>query len=57
MEILSVFGNMFLHIFTSPLLILILAGSTFLGIIFGAMPGLTATLGGSTTDNINLWSG
>ncbi|WP_052260996.1 tripartite tricarboxylate transporter permease [Photobacterium gaetbulicola] len=45
MDILSVFGNMFWHIFTSPLLILILVGSTFLGIIFGAMPGLTATLG------------
>lgn len=45
MDILSTFGSMFWHIFTSPLLILILVGSTFLGIIFGAMPGLTATLG------------
>lgn len=45
MDILPIFGNMLLQIFTSPTLILILVGSTFLGIVFGAMPGLTATLG------------
>ncbi|OKL42897.1 tripartite tricarboxylate transporter permease [Pseudovibrio exalbescens] len=45
MNILNVFSGMLLQIFSSPLLIVILIGSTFLGIIFGAMPGLTATLG------------
>ncbi|WP_373237123.1 tripartite tricarboxylate transporter permease [Cohaesibacter celericrescens] len=45
MDILPIIGNMLLQIFTSPTLIFILVGSTFLGIIFGAMPGLTATLG------------
>ncbi|MDB1124916.1 tripartite tricarboxylate transporter permease, partial [Vibrio algarum] len=45
MDILSIFTGMLWQIFTSPTLVLILVGSTFLGIIFGAMPGLTATLG------------
>tara|TARA_R110001583_G_scaffold52393_1_gene162768 strand:+ start:9800 stop:11323 length:1524 start_codon:yes stop_codon:yes gene_type:complete len=45
METLLTFANMLGNIFSSPTLILILLGSTFLGIVFGAMPGLTATLG------------
>lgn len=38
------FSNIF-SIISNPLLLLILFGSTLLGIIFGALPGLTATLG------------
>lgn len=45
MDILTAFTSMLLEIFSSPTTVLILVGSTFLGIIFGAMPGLTATLG------------
>jgi putative tricarboxylic transport membrane protein len=40
-----IFGNELLHMLMSPLNILILFGSVLMGIIFGALPGLTATLG------------
>ena len=48
MNIINQFGIFFANIFSiisSPSLMLILFGSTFLGIVFGALPGLTATLG------------
>jgi putative tricarboxylic transport membrane protein len=48
MNILQQFNIFFSNIFsilTNPVQMLILFGSTSLGIIFGALPGLTATLG------------
>ncbi|PKL10221.1 MAG: transporter, partial [Spirochaetae bacterium HGW-Spirochaetae-8] len=48
MNIVQQFGIFFSNIFSiisSPSLLLILFGSTLMGIIFGALPGLTATLG------------
>lgn len=48
MDVLTPFINYFkiiLDLLSSPVNIVILVGATFLGIIFGAMPGLTATLG------------
>jgi len=42
---LSAFLGYLLTILTSPSSLLLLFGSTILGIIFGALPGLTATLG------------
>jgi len=48
MQFLSLFGNMVSSIgslLINPLAILLLFGSVFLGIVFGALPGLTATLG------------
>ncbi len=48
MEITTAFANFFsvtIQLLSSPLNVTILAGATFLGILFGAMPGLTATLG------------
>jgi len=48
MNILQQFGVFFSAIFsivTNPVQMLILFGSTLLGIVFGALPGLTATLG------------
>ncbi|MDP2791988.1 MAG: tripartite tricarboxylate transporter permease [Rectinemataceae bacterium] len=48
MDILQQFSVFFSSIFsivTNPVQMLILFGSTLLGIIFGALPGLTATLG------------
>lgn len=41
----SVFFSSIFSILTNPVQMLILFGSTLLGIIFGALPGLTATLG------------
>ena len=40
----SFFGN-FAAIFVNPVNLLVLFGSVILGIVFGALPGLTATLG------------
>ena len=48
MSILDPFGNYFetlIHIGLNPLNLAILFGSVFLGIVFGALPGLTSTLG------------
>ncbi len=48
MQFLTLFGNMVSSIgslLVNPLAILLLFGSVFLGIVFGALPGLTATLG------------
>jgi len=48
MQFLSLFGHMVSSIgslLNNPLAILLLFGSVLLGIIFGALPGLTATLG------------
>jgi len=48
MNILHQFGIFFSSVFSiisSPTLVLLLFGSTLLGIVFGALPGLTATLG------------
>jgi len=48
MDIGQQFGIFFSNIFsivTNPSLLIILFGSTLMGIIFGALPGLTATLG------------
>ncbi|MGB0943686.1 MAG: tripartite tricarboxylate transporter permease [Marinomonas sp.] len=48
MDILSsfyVFGGTLASLLSSPINILILVGASFFGIIFGALPGLTATLG------------
>ncbi|WP_197465372.1 tripartite tricarboxylate transporter permease [Marinomonas sp. TW1] len=48
MEIMAsfgVFGNTLLTLLSSPTNLLILMGASFCGIIFGALPGLTATLG------------
>jgi len=42
---LSAFLGYLLSILTSPSTLLLLFGSTILGIVFGALPGLTATLG------------
>lgn len=42
---LSAFLGYLINILTSPSTLLLLFGSTILGIIFGALPGLTATLG------------
>jgi putative tricarboxylic transport membrane protein len=42
---LAVFGQTIWQMLTDPWTVLLLFGSSFLGIIFGAMPGLTATLG------------
>ena len=41
----SIFFSNILSIVTNPSLLIILFGSTLMGIIFGALPGLTATLG------------
>ncbi|GAB3482796.1 tripartite tricarboxylate transporter permease [Marinomonas epiphytica] len=41
----SVFGGTIVGLFASPTNLLILLGASFCGIIFGALPGLTATLG------------
>ncbi|MGI6432410.1 MAG: tripartite tricarboxylate transporter permease [Sphaerochaetaceae bacterium] len=41
----SIFFTNLFQIISSPFLLFILFGSTLLGIIFGALPGLTATLG------------
>ncbi len=48
MDILQQFGTFFAsfaEIFSHPANLLVLLGSVILGIIFGALPGLTATLG------------
>ncbi len=45
MNPLSIFAETLSNIAISPMLVAILFSSTFLGIVFGAMPGLTATLG------------
>ena len=48
MGIFENFGLFFTHLFgilTNPIDLLLLLGSVFLGIVFGALPGLTATLG------------
>lgn len=42
---LSVFAHAIWQILTNPAMVALLLGSSFLGIIFGALPGLTATLG------------
>lgn len=42
---LGAFGGAILAILSDPRSIAILIGSSFLGIVFGALPGLTATLG------------
>ena len=41
----SVFGSTLLSLLSSPTNLLLLIGASFAGIIFGALPGLTATLG------------
>ncbi|TBR42782.1 transporter [Marinomonas agarivorans] len=41
----SVFGSTLLTLLSSPTNLIILLGASFAGIIFGALPGLTATLG------------
>jgi len=41
----GVFFSSLFSIVTNPVQMLLLFGSTLLGIIFGALPGLTATLG------------
>lgn len=41
----GIFFSNILSIVTNPSLLIILFGSTLMGIIFGALPGLTATLG------------
>ncbi len=48
MDIGQQFGSFFVNVFSiisNPTLVLVLFGSTLMGIIFGALPGLTATLG------------
>ncbi|GAI65939.1 unnamed protein product, partial [marine sediment metagenome] len=44
-EQLSVFFQQIFVLIANPINVLILFGAVLLGIIFGAMPGLTATLG------------
>jgi len=44
-EQLSVFFQQIFILIANPFNVLILCGAVLLGIIFGAMPGLTATLG------------
>ena len=44
-ERIGSFFGIVLHIAADPLNIIILFGSVLMGIIFGAMPGLTSTLG------------
>ncbi|MCW8889736.1 MAG: tripartite tricarboxylate transporter permease [Sedimenticola sp.] len=41
----SIFFSTIIHLLSSPSNVLLLFGCSFLGIIFGALPGLTATLG------------
>lgn len=41
----SIFGSTLLSLLSSPTNLMILMGASFCGIIFGALPGLTATLG------------
>ena len=43
-------------ILTSPLLIVLMFGSTLLGIFFGALPGLTATLGVALLHYHHVWN-
>ena len=50
----SVFFSAIFSILTNPVQMLILFGSTLLGIIFGALPGLTATLGVGSSDDRSL---
>ena len=48
MEIIGLFATFFSKIFmimTDPMAVMLLFGCTVLGIVFGALPGLTATLG------------
>jgi len=45
MSSFSVFGGTLLSLLSSPTNLLLLLGASFAGIIFGALPGLTATLG------------
>ncbi len=45
MSSFSVFGGTLLSLLSSPSNIILLIGASFAGIIFGALPGLTATLG------------
>ncbi|MGD2098219.1 MAG: tripartite tricarboxylate transporter permease [Desulfobacterales bacterium] len=45
LERIGTYFQMVLHLAADPLNILILLGSVLMGIIFGAMPGLTSTLG------------
>lgn len=42
---LGVFFTQILEIFTNPVMTLVLLGATALGVIMGALPGLTATMG------------
>ncbi|MGB3210404.1 MAG: tripartite tricarboxylate transporter permease [Desulforhopalus sp.] len=44
-ERLGTFGEIVVGMITDPVSLAILFGSVFLGILFGAMPGLTSTLG------------
>ncbi len=42
---MDIFLNNFIAITTDPIAILLLIGGVFIGIVFGSIPGLTATLG------------
>ncbi|SHH59873.1 tripartite tricarboxylate transporter permease [Clostridium grantii] len=42
---LGTFFTQILHVFSDPLLVIVLFGATALGLIMGALPGLTATMG------------
>jgi putative tricarboxylic transport membrane protein len=44
-DLLIEFGRSFLILAANPMSLALMFGSTFLGIVFGALPGLTATLG------------
>jgi len=47
LERIAFYFETIFHLASDPMNLVILCGSVILGIMFGAMPGLTSTLGGA----------